>query len=325
MNDQIQLKANHIQEELVKIRREIHANPELGLQEHKTAALVADKLKQLGLEVQTGVGETGVVGILKGTDAGKTLLIRADMDCLAMEELNDVPYKSQIPGQMHACGHDAHTTWVLGSAMILSELRDTFKGTIKFVFQPAEEGQGGAKRMIDDGVLENPKVDAAIGAHVWPSVEAGKIGVKYNSMMAAPDMFHLNIRGKGGHGAEPHNSIDPISIGCQVYSALQTIVSRKINPVDSAVLSVTQFHGGSAHNVIPNEVKLTGTVRTLLPETRENMPKMMEQIIGGIVSANGGTYDLEYIPYYPPVINDTDMTHIVKHSAAEILGEEKCS
>ncbi len=322
MNDTIQEKANQIQDELVRIRREIHSNPELGLEEFKTAALVAGKLEELGMDVKTGVGETGVVGILNGAASGKTLLIRADMDCLAMQELNDVPYKSQVDGQMHACGHDAHTTWVLGAAMILSEMRDHFKGTVKFVFQPAEEGQGGANRMIQDGVLESPKVDAAIGAHVWPIVDAGKIGVKRNSMMAAPDMFHLTIKGQGGHGAEPHNCIDPISIGCQVYSALQTIVSRKINPVDSAVLSITQFNAGSAHNVIPNEVKMSGTVRTLLPETRDNMPKMMEKLISGIVEANGGSYDLEYTPYYPPVINDPEITDLVKHAASEVLGRE---
>ncbi len=322
MNDTIQEKANQIQDELVRIRREIHSNPELGLEEFKTAALVAGKLEELGIDVKTGVGETGVVGILNGAASGKTLLIRADMDCLAMQELNDVPYKSQVDGQMHACGHDAHTTWVLGAAMILSEMRDHFKGTVKFVFQPAEEGQGGANRMILDGVLESPKVDAAIGAHVWPIVDAGKIGVKRNSMMAAPDMFHLTIKGQGGHGAEPHNCIDPISIGCQVYSALQTIVSRKINPVDSAVLSITQFNAGSAHNVIPNEVKMSGTVRTLLPETRDNMPKMMEKLISGIVEANGGSYDLEYTPYYPPVINDPEITDLVKHAASEVLGRE---
>ncbi len=322
MNDTIQKKANQIQDELVRIRREIHTNPELGLEEFKTGALVAGKLEELGIAVKTGVGETGVVGILNGTSPGKTLLIRADMDCLAMQELNDVPYKSQVDGQMHACGHDAHTTWVLGAAMILSEMRDHFKGTVKFVFQPAEEGQGGANRMIQDGVLSNPTVDAAIGAHVWPIVDAGKIGVKRNSMMAAPDMFHLTIKGQGGHGAEPHNCIDPISIGCQVYSALQTIVSRKINPVDSAVLSITQFNAGSAHNVIPNEVKMSGTVRTLLPETRDNMPKMMEKLISGIVEANGGSYDLEYTPYYPPVINDPEITDLVKHAASEVLGHE---
>jgi len=315
-------KAESIKEELIDIRRDIHSHPELGLTEIRTAGLVADKLRALGITVQTGVGETGVVGILKGNHPGKTILLRADMDCLAMAELNDVPYKSQNEGLMHACGHDAHTTWLLGTAMILSEIKEQIHGNIKFVFQPAEEGQGGAERMIKDGVLENPKVDYALGAHIWPTVEAGKIGLKYGSVMAAPDMFDIRIKGKGGHGAEPHNAIDPISIACQVYMSLQTIVSRRVNPIDSVVLTISMFNAGSAHNVIPDHVDIVGTVRTLTTEMRTSVPKLMEQIIKGVCEANEGTYDFNYKPYYPPVINVDSAVDIVKEATEDILGKE---
>ncbi|RKD21929.1 amidohydrolase [Caminicella sporogenes DSM 14501] len=320
--EKILKKAEEIKEELISIRRDIHSHPEIGLQEKRTSALVAEKLKKLDIEVKTNVGITGVIGLLKGKYPGKTILLRADMDCLEMTELNDIEYKSKYPGLMHACGHDAHTTWLLGAAMILSEFKDELHGNVKFLFQPAEESQGGANRMINEGVLENPKVDAAIGAHVWPIVESGKIGIKYGSMMAAPDKFTLTIYGKGGHGAEPHNCIDPISIACQAYMSLQTIVSRKINPIEPAVISITMFNAGSAHNVIPDRVEMVGTVRTLTNELREEIPKMMESIIKGITEANGGSYEFEYIPYYPPVINNDEITDVVKHAGEEILGKD---
>lgn len=321
--DEIMKKAKEIQAELVAIRRDIHSHPETGLNEIRTAALVAKKLGELGLEVKTEVGVTGVIGILKGKYPGKTVLLRADMDCLEMQELNDVVYKSKYDGKMHACGHDSHTTWLLGAAMILAPLKDEIHGNVKFVFQPAEEGLGGAERMIQAGAMEDPKVDIAIGAHVWPLIEAGKIGVKVGSMMAAPDLFKLTITGKGGHGAEPHNTIDPIAIGCQVYMAFQTIVSRKINPVEPVVLTVGEFHAGTAHNIIPEKVDMVGTVRTLTNEMREEMPKMMESIIKGITEAHGATYHFEYTPYYPPVINHEEVTELVAQAGKIVLGEEQ--
>lgn len=322
LKNEILSMASEIQEKLVEIRREIHMYPELGLEETKTGKLVAEVLKSLGLEVQTGVGQTGVVGLLKGKGPGKTILLRADMDCLAMQELNDVPYKSKVEGKMHACGHDSHTTWLLGAAMILSKLKDQFNGNIKFVFQPAEEGQGGAERMIKDGVLENPKVDFALGAHVWPIVNSGQVGVKKGSLMAAPDMFDLRIIGKGGHAAEPHNTIDPIALGVQVYTAFQTIVSRKINPIEPLVISITKFNAGTAHNIIPNHVDIVGSVRSLTPEMRAYVPVEMEKLIKGIVESNGGTYDFNYTPYYPPVINDDVAVDVVSEAVSVILGQE---
>ncbi|WP_026896274.1 M20 metallopeptidase family protein [Clostridiisalibacter paucivorans] len=322
MKTKILKKAEEIKNELISIRRDIHAHPEVGLQVERTAKLVADKLRTLGIDVKTEIGVTGVIGTLKGNHPGKTLLLRADMDCLEMTELNELEFKSKNEGKMHACGHDAHTTWLLGTAMILSELKDKIHGNVKFLFQPAEEALGGAERMIKDGALDNPKVDAAIGAHVWPTIESGKIGIKHGAMMAAPDMFELTIYGKGGHGATPHVTIDPIGIGAQVYMALQTIVSRKVDPVEPAVITIGKFNGGSAHNIIPQKVEIVGTVRTLTNELREDIPNIMEKIIKGIVEGNGGTYEFNYKPYYPPVINDNSMTDLVKKAGKEILGRD---
>lgn len=322
MCEEIIKRASDIQDRLVEIRRDIHRHPELGLQETRTAALIATELKQLGLEVQTGVGVTGVVGLLRGSELGKTVLLRADIDCLAMTEKNQTDYVSEYPGRMHACGHDAHTTWLLGTAMILSSMKDKFKGNVKFVFQPAEEGPGGAERMIAEGVLENPKVDYAFGAHVWPSVEVGKIAIKDGPAMAAPDKFNLRIYGRGGHASQPELTIDPISIAVQVYTSLQTIVSRRVSPLDAVVVSITMFNGGTAHNIIPDYVDITGSVRSLLPETRAKLPIMIEEIIKGIVEANHGTYTYDYQPYYPPLINHAEANIYVKEATSLIIGED---
>jgi amidohydrolase len=320
--DIIMQKAEKIKEELISIRRDIHSHPEIGLEERRTSALVAKKLEELQFEVKTNVGVTGVVATLKGDYPGKTILIRADMDCLKITELNELEYKSQCTGKMHACGHDAHTTWLLGTAMILSEMKHKIHGNVKFCFQPAEEGIGGAERMIKAGVLENPKVDIAIGAHIWPDIEAGKIGVKGGAMMAAPDKFKVTIIGKGGHAAIPNNTVDPIIIASEICMAFQTIISRKSNPVEPVVLSVTTFNAGTAHNIIPDKVELSGTVRTLTAEMREWVAKKMEQIIKGITEAHDARYEFDYMPYYPPVINDTEIAQLVKSSASEILGEK---
>ncbi|MFA6941271.1 MAG: M20 family metallopeptidase [Clostridiaceae bacterium] len=315
-------KSHEIKEELIKIRRDIHSHPELGLEEKRTSSLVADILRRLEIDVQENVGVTGVIGVLKGKYEGRTIILRSDMDCLKIEELNDIEYKSKYPGKMHACGHDAHTTWLLGAAMILSELRDEIHGNVKFLFQPAEEGLGGAERMINEGVMDNPKVDAAIGAHVWPSVEAGKIGVKYGSMMAAADEFQLIIKGKGAHAAEPHKSVDPISVAVQIYAGLQTILSRRINPVEPAVVTVGMFNAGSACNVIPEKAVLSGTVRTLSNKMRDSIPEMIEVLVKGITEANGADYELIYKKKYPPVINNDEMVSIIEKSGNEILGKD---
>lgn len=322
LKQEIIRKAAELQEELVRIRRDLHAHPETGFQEKRTADFIAGYLAQLGLEVRRNLAVTGLVGTLRGKFPGKTLLIRADMDCLEMQEQNDVPYKSRFDGKMHACGHDAHITWTLGAATLLAGLKDQLHGNVKFLFQPAEETDGGAKRMIEEGALEDPPVDAAIGAHVWPTVEAGKIGVKYGPMMASPDFIRITIFGKGGHGAEPHNCVDPISLGCQVYMAFQTIISRRISPLEPAVLTISQFNAGTAHNIIPDKVEMVGTVRTFSFEMKEKMSSMMEAALRSIVEANGATYSFDYIPHYPPVINDDNMTALLENAAKEVLGGE---
>jgi amidohydrolase len=318
--EKILKRAQDIKEELISIRRYLHMNPEPGLMEINTSHFVAQKLREIGLEVQTEVGITGVIGTLKGKYPGKTILLRADMDCLKIEEQNLFDFKSKNPGFMHACGHDAHMAWLLGAAMILSEFRNDLKGNVKFIFQPAEEMIGGAERMIKQGVLSNPKVDAAIGAHVWPSIESGKIGVKYGPMMAAPDVFKIKILGKGGHGAMPHNCVDPIAIACQVYLGLQTIVSRKVSPTDPLVITISTFNAGSAANIIPDEAELTGTTRTFDDDLRERLPLMMENVIKGITAAHGGSYEFEYNKCYPAVINDSSMAKLAESSVSELLG-----
>lgn len=315
-------KSEKIKDELIKIRRDIHSHPEIGLQEKRTSKIVSEKLRELGLKVETNIGVTGVVGTLEGKKPGKTILLRADMDCLKMSELNEVEYKSKYDGFMHACGHDAHTTWLMGAAMILSDYKEQLYGNVKFLFQPAEETEGGAKRMIKEGVLKNPDVDAAIGAHVWPLIESGKIGIKTGSMMAALNNFKINIHGKGGHGAEPHHCIDPIAVSCQIYMALQTIISRKKDPIEPAVISVGEFHGGSAHNVIPNEVIMKGTVRTTTHILRNKMPQMIEGIVKGITDAHGATYEFEYKEDYSPVINDGEIVKLVEKGGEYILGKD---
>ncbi|OPJ56547.1 M20 metallopeptidase family protein [Clostridium oryzae] len=313
--------ANSINNELINIRRDIHAHPESGLEEFRTSALVASILSKLNLEVKTNIGETGVVGLLKGKFPGKTIMLRADMDCLKINELNELSYKSLTPGYMHACGHDAHTTWLLGAAMILSKFKDELHGNVKFVFQPAEETVGGAERMIKAGVLDNPKVDAVIGAHAWPDAPSGCIAVRYGAMMAAPDRFKITIIGKGGHGAAPHLSVDPIAIACEVYSGIQNIISRQIDQLEPVLISICRFNSGSSYNIVPDTAELEGTVRTFSNDIRDSIPKLMERKIKGICDSSGATYKLDYTPYYPPVINNDDMNALLEEVGHEMFGE----
>ncbi len=314
--------AEAVKPELISIRRDIHAHPEMGLKEVRTASVIAAKLKELGLEVQENIGVTGVVALLRGKNPGKTILLRSDMDCLPLDELNNCEYKSQNNGLMHACGHDAHITWLLGAAKILSEYRDELCGCVKFLFQPAEENLGGAERMIEEGVLQNPAVDAAAAAHVWPTTDAGKIAIKYGPMMAAPDKFRIVIKGKGGHGAMPDLCVDPIAIGHDIYNSLKTISSRKVDPLEPFILSVCKFSSGSAFNIIPDSAEIEGTVRTVTDELREKIPFVIEAIVKSITELNGAGYEFQYSPYYPAVINNNNMTKLLEETSAEFLGKE---
>jgi len=313
-------KSKEIKDMLIKIRRDVHRHPEIGLHETRTAEIIAKLLEEYGISVKTNIGVTGVLGILEGKYPGKTILLRADMDCLRIHENNDVEYKSIYPEFMHACGHDAHLTWLIGAAIILSGLKDELHGTVKFLFQPAEEKDGGAEMTIHSGVLENPKVDAVIGAHTWPGIESGKIGVRPGALMAASDNFKITILGRGGHGAQPNKCIDPIAVACEVYMAFQTIISRSLDPLEPAVITIGKFNAGTAHNIIPDNAYLEGTIRTLSYETREKIPGIMEGILKGITEANGANYEFDFIPYHAPVINDPEITSIAALAAAKIIG-----
>lgn len=303
------------------IRRTIHQNPELGTQEYMTSKLIQDELNKLGIENKVMYG-TGVVGLIKGSKPGKTVLLRADMDALPVQEMADVEYKSKVDGLMHACGHDGHVAGLLGAAMILNELKDELHGNVKLMFQPDEEKNGGAKQMIEEGVLANPKVDAAFGVHLWGTVKKGEVNYRFGPMMAAPDMFKMTIKGRGAHAAMPHLGIDPVVIACDVVSQMQAIVSRKTNPLYPVVLSTCMIHGGDTFNVIPQEVKLEGTVRTLQTQTREDVPKMIENILKGVSLANGSDYELDYIFRYPPVVNDKKMTELAIDSLTKVIGAD---
>lgn len=307
---------------MINLRETIHMYPEDGFSEFTTSKIIIEELEKLGIKVQKNVAKTGVVGLIEGKYPGKTALLRADMDALKIQEQADVEYKSKIDGMMHACGHDGHVAGLLGAAMILNELKDNLHGNVKLVFQPAEERDGGALPMIEEGVLENPKVDAAFAAHLWGYLNEGEVHLKEGPMMASPDIFNIKVIGKGGHGAVPQESIDPIVITCQIVNSLQTIVSRKINPLDPVVITCGRIQGGDCHNVIPNEVELEGTIRTFNEETRNWVPKVMEDLIRGITTSQGAAYEFKYEPKYPALINDKYMTSFAKESLKKVVGEE---
>lgn len=318
-------KTAEIESKIIGIRHQIHQNPELSFQEKETAALVVSEMEELGFEVRKNIFGTGVTATFRNSDNqdAKTLLIRADMDALPVEENNELDYISKNKGVMHACGHDGHTSILIGTALVLKELAADFEGNLKFLFQPGEETSGGADGMIKEGVLENPKVDAALGLHLWGSTPEGIVEYKSGPFMASPDHFDLKIIGKGGHAARPHNTIDPIPIGAEIISTLQKIVSRRIDPLESAVISVCNFEAGSTHNVIPDSAVLKATVRSLKAEVREQLAENIETVIKNICSIYGADYKFDYVFGYPPVINDSEMTDLLAKSASKILGEKR--
>lgn len=297
-------EAQALRDELIERRRDFHRHPELAFEEVRTAGIVAKTLGDLGLEVQTGVGKTGVVGILEGAQEGPTVLVRADMDALPIHETNQTDYVSSIAGKMHACGHDGHTAIALGVAKLFAKHRDKLAGRIKFVFQPAEEVAGGAKAMIADGVLNNPRPQVTLGLHLWNSAPLGTIGVADGPVMAAASDFEIVIRGKGGHGAVPEIAIDPIVCGAQMVSAFQSIVSRNVNPLDTAVVSVCQFNSGTANNVIPEQAYLAGTFRTFRAEVRDLVEKRMREIAETLAKAMGCGVSIKIEHHTEPVVND---------------------
>lgn len=323
MREDIKNKILNLKKEMIEIRRDFHQYPELGFKEERTAKMVANYLRNLGLEVKTDIAKTGVVGLLRGQREGKTLLLRSDMDALPIQEKNEVEYKSKNEGVMHACGHDGHMAILLTTAKILSDFQKEMKGNIKFIFQPAEEGPGGARLMIEQGVMSAPQVDAAIGLHLWNYLPIGKVGIRSGPLMASMDSFTIKIKGKSGHGAIPHDAIDAIVMSSHVISALQTIVSREVSPLKSAVVSVGTIKGGYGFNIIADEVDMEGTVRALDIELQKTLPERMERILKGVTSSMRGEYELNYQFLYPITVNDEGMAQLVRKACTSIVGAEK--
>ncbi|MBX6744572.1 MAG: amidohydrolase [Acetobacteraceae bacterium] len=308
------------QEQLTEWRRDFHAHPETGFEEHRTSALVAERLASWGIEVHREVGRTGVVGVLRNGKGNRAIGLRADMDALDMPEENEFAHRSTIPGKMHGCGHDGHTTMLLGAARYLAETRN-FEGTVYFIFQPAEEGQGGAQAMIADGLFERFPCDAIYGLHNRPGLEVGRYGIRPGAMMAGCAFFDVHIRGKGGHGARPESTVDPVVCGAQIVTALQSVVARNVAPADTAVVSITGFSAGQAYNVIPERVSLRGTVRAFKVETMRLVEARMRALVQSIATGFGATAELDFREITIPLINSEEQTRIIADAAAALVGE----
>ena len=313
-------RAAELQDDLIALRRDFHAHPELGFEEVRTAGIVAQRLTDLGLEVQTGVGKTGVVALLDGDHDGPTVLVRADMDALPIVEDLDVPFRSETSGKMHACGHDGHTAIALTVARMLTEQRERMHGRVKFVFQPAEEIAAGAAAMIADGVLHDPRPDVSVGLHLWNSLPVGTLGVADGPTMAGCDNFILILRGKGAHAATPQHSADPVLAAAHVLTALQSIVSRNVDPFDTVVLSATTLRAGEAFNVIPEYAELRGTVRYFREPARALALRRMEEVAMGIAGALGCSAELEIQPRTVPVVNDPDVSRRLRAVFEPVVG-----
>src|SRR6056297_370619 len=320
--DNIKKLVKKYEEEVIKIRRDLHKHPEVGFDLARTSKKVANILKELGFEVKTEIGKTGVVGIIEGNNDGPAIALRADMDALPMEEKTDLDFASVEKGKMHACGHDGHTAILLGVAMVLAEIKDKLRGNVKLIFQPAEEGPGGAEPMIEDGVMDAPKVDAILGLHIWLEMDAGKVGVKKGPLFASIDEIDIKIKGDSSHGASPHQGVDAITTAAEVLNSLQSIVSRKIDPIDSAVVTIGKIEGGYVRNVIADEVNLEGTIRALNPEVRKQLEDEIRKKVKNICLASDADYEIDYRHMYPPLVNDKDITDLVKENAIKVMKSE---
>jgi hippurate hydrolase len=310
------------QSELQQIRRDLHAHPELCYEEQRTSDVVAAKLTEWGIPVIRGLGLTGVVGIIKNGSSQRSIGLRADMDALPMQEVNTFPHASRHPGKMHACGHDGHTAMLLGAAKHLAENRQ-FDGTVYVVFQPAEEGGAGARRMIEDGLFEQCPMDAIYGMHNWPGIPSGHMSVVEGPMMASSNEFYLTIKGKGAHAAQPHKGIDPVMVAVQIAQSWQTIISRQKSPLDTAVLSITQIHAGSATNVIPDEAKMVGTVRTFTTPVLDMIESRMGEIARHTAAAFGAEVEYRFRRNYPPLVNHAAETRFAVEVMKEVVGADK--
>lgn len=311
----------NFKDDLVALRHDFHKHPELAFQEKRTSDIVAGKLQGFGIEIHRGMGRTGVVGILKAGTSGRAIGIRADMDALPIQEANSFSHRSSHDGRMHACGHDGHTAMLLGAACHLAATRH-FDGTVYFIFQPAEENEGGAKAMIDDGLFDRFQMSHVYGMHNMPGIKEGAFAMRTGPIMAAIDMFEIIVNGQGTHAAMPHKGIDTLLVAAEILTALQTIVSRNIDPLANAVVSPTQCHGGDAWNVIPQEVVIRGCVRTFLPDVQATVKRRMQEIADGICMAYGATCLLNYIVGYPATVNTADGVEAAAAAAAAVVGAE---
>ena len=309
--------------DVIAIRRDLHQHPELGFEERRTAAFVAGRLRALGFEVTEEIGVTGVVGVMRGARPGKTIMLRADMDALPIEEENAVAYASQTRGTMHACGHDGHVAMLLGAAALIARRRDELAGTVVLCFQPAEEGRGGAKAMVDAGVLERIGVERADGLHLASAFPTGIVGLREGPFYASSDSIEITIEGMGGHGAAPHLSVDPIYVAGAFIVAVQQVVSRQIDPLAPAVVTIGAVHAGTIHNVIPSRATLLGTVRAFDADVRAKMAERIERVLRGVCESSGATYAFEYLRRYPVTSNDAEQTRYVRALAEREIGERR--
>jgi amidohydrolase len=312
--------SQRIVDEVIATRRDVHAHPELGFEEVRTAGLVAARLRDLGYEVHEGIATTGVAGILRGQRPGKTVMLRADMDALPLPEENHHSYASQNAGVMHACGHDGHVAMLLGAARAVAERRDDVAGTLVFCFQPAEEGKGGAKAMVEEGFLERFGVERAYGLHLFSQLSTGVLGFREGPFYASSDSIEIRIHGHGGHGAAPHLSVDPILVAAEFVASVQKVVSRQIDPLEPAVVTIGAIHGGTTHNVIPSTVSLLGTVRAFDAGVRERMAERIERVLRGVCDASGATYEFAYLWRYPVTSNDVEQTRYARALAERTFG-----
>jgi amidohydrolase len=307
--------------EVIATRRDLHEHPELGFEEVRTAGVVAERLRALGYDVHAGIGTTGVVGIMRGTRPGKTIMLRADMDALPLPEETGHAFASREPGKMHACGHDGHVAMLLGAARLIAEGKAELAGTIVLCFQPAEEGKGGAKAMVDEGMLERFGVERAFGLHLFSQLDTGVLGFREGPFYASSDSLEIRIEGFGGHGAAPHLSVDPILVAAEFVASVQKVVSRQIDPVEPAVVTIGAIHGGTTHNVIPSSVSLLGTVRAFDHGVRERMAERIERVLKGVCDASGATYTFEYQWRYPVTSNDIAQTQYARALAERTIGD----
>ena len=319
---QASVEAEALRTQLIDWRRDFHRHPELAFQEHRSAEIVANALSELGYDIETGVAGTGVVALLRGAQPGPVVMARFDMDALPVLEANETDYTSQNQGVMHACGHDAHMAIGLGVATLMAQHRGEFAGTLKLVFQPGEEGGNGAEVMVEEGVLQNPRPDVVLVSHVWNEMPVGRIGVTEGAIMAAAERWRCTVRGRGGHGAMPHLAIDPIVAASDIVTSLQTVVTRNVSPLETAVVSVGSFHAGDAFNVIPDHVDLSGTIRTYDAQVREVVLRRLRELIECIAVAHGASADLEIEHLTPAVVNDAEVTRVVRAAAEAVVGPE---